>query len=716
MQRLTRGLMLLAAMVLAVLATRADAQPLERRFALVIGNGAYATAPLPTAGNDAGLIAQTLQGAGFDVIGARDLDAEGLRATFRDFLDKVSTAGPDAVAMVYLSGYGLQFEGDNFFVPIDARIERDIDVPLQALRLSDYLRPLAAMKSKGTIVVLDLARDAPFTKSGDLAGGLALIEPQGSMLIAFNAAPGTVGTPGQEPYGSYAEALAEMMRDGGLPAKALFDRVRLRVGTATNGAMLPWHAGQLAVPFLFFERADDAPPEVAAVVEIDRRAAKPIRDFGETDAYVAALERDSLTGYVEYLDAYPSAPHAKRVRAIVAARREAITWRRARNADTPEAYWTYLDRYPRGPHAYDARRRLAFLTAPIDPPPTYTTYFYDVPPPPREEFVFIERRVIYYGDPVFAFAPLSLVPVFFLPPPPPLRFFPRPPPPIGLYVLPVPVFVPVPLYIRPPVYVAPPPNNVVFVNIHNTTIYNNAIANPSPAPGAPPVPPTAPVRPGPAATTMGAGVIAATAIGAAAARVALPPSLAKRPDAPPQGPPTTPVAVRPNAPAAAVPPIGKLAPGVPKAGIALPGAPAGAPLPPTKSNAAAATIDAKSPPRPTTAAAPSVVKSAPSILVPAKPATAVARPVAKPFPPVNKSPVSTPPAATKIATPPTSVPVVRPQPPPRPIPQVQSVRPTPPPPRPAVVVQPQVRPQAPPPPPQKPAQKRPCGVPGTPPC
>ena len=108
-----------------------------------------------------------------------------------------------------------------------------------------------------------------------------------------------------------------------------FDRVRLRVSTGTKGAMLPWHAGRLSAPFLFFERGTDAPPEVASVVEVDRRAARPIRDFSETDAYIAALERDTLAGYLDYLDAYSNGANAKRVRAIVAARREAITWRKA---------------------------------------------------------------------------------------------------------------------------------------------------------------------------------------------------------------------------------------------------------------------------------------------------------------------------------------------------------------------------------------------------
>ena len=80
----------------------------ETRFALVIGNANYSSGALPTPANDAGLIAQTLQAAGFDVVGVRDLDQDSLRKTFRDFIAKVSAAGPDTVALIYLSGYGLQ--------------------------------------------------------------------------------------------------------------------------------------------------------------------------------------------------------------------------------------------------------------------------------------------------------------------------------------------------------------------------------------------------------------------------------------------------------------------------------------------------------------------------------------------------------------------------------------------------------------------------------
>src|SRR4030081_1156380 len=370
--------------------TSAAAQQQEKRIALVVGNGAYAMSPLPTAANDAGLIAQTLQAAGFDVVGARDLDGDTLRRSFRDFIQKAQASGPDTVAMVYLAGYGMQLAGENYFIPVDAPIGRDTDVPTEGLRIGDYLRQLASLPLKAGIVVLDAARQQPFVEGGQpLASGLALVEPDAHMLIAFNAAPGTIAPAEQGPYGAYAQSLAEMIRTGGLPLPEVFSRVRLRVNEASKGAQGPWDAQKIDAQFMFFDRAPDAPAQPPQ----DQAAAvrnRPIRDIGVQDAYAAALERDTMQGYEDFLAAYAGDPLARRVRAIMAARREAITWLRTYRTDTPQAYWSYLRRYPRGPHAADARRRLAILTAPLEPPQALAVIDYDVPPPPPEEIVYVD--------------------------------------------------------------------------------------------------------------------------------------------------------------------------------------------------------------------------------------------------------------------------------------------------------------------------------------
>src|SRR4030088_2033029 len=134
------------------------AQQQEKRIALVVGNSAYAKSPLATAANDAGLIAQTLQAAGFDVVGARDLDGDTLRKSFRDFIQKAQASGPGTVAMVYLAGYGIQLAGENYFIPVDSTINRDTDVPTEGMRISDYIPQLASLPLKAGVVVLDAAR------------------------------------------------------------------------------------------------------------------------------------------------------------------------------------------------------------------------------------------------------------------------------------------------------------------------------------------------------------------------------------------------------------------------------------------------------------------------------------------------------------------------------------------------------------------------------
>ncbi|MEH2626761.1 putative caspase-like protein [Bradyrhizobium sp. AZCC 1719] len=699
----------------------AAAQQQEKRIALVVGNAAYAKSPLATAANDAGLIAQTLQAAGFDVIGARDLDGDTLRKSFRDFIQKAESSGPDTVAMVYLAGYGLQLAGENYFVPVDSAINRDTDVPTEALRTGDYIRQLVSLPLKAGIVVLDAARQQPFIE-GQIASGLALVEADPHMLIAFNAAPGTVAPAEQGPYGIYAQSLAEMIRTGGLPLPEVFNRLRLRVNEASKGAQVPWDSQKVDASFTFFERSPDAPapapPDQAAAIR-----SKPIRDLGAQDAYAAALERDTLPAYEDFLAAYPDDPMAKRVRAIAAARREAITWRRTYRADTPNAYWSYLQRYPRGPHAADARRRLVILTAPVEPPPTFDVIDYDVPPPPPDEFIYVDRPVLAFDDPEFDFVPPPPAPVYYLPPPPDdFVVLEPPPPPIGLFILPQPIFVPIPVYVRPPRYVAPPPNNIIFANIHNRTVINNVINRPQPAlpaaglgdrgrPGSP----AAMVRPGQGSATP-----------------TLPPAVAQRATLIQQG-------KAPVPPSAAINPAVRTGlPGAPAAGqTGRPGAvqPANAPAalpstqPPPRTNALPVPGARGAPPTPPSAAVNPNARPAPGAsrlgtaapTAPSRPAAAVApKPQLQPelrrgTPPsaVNVARPPPPPAARvapappppRMAAPPPPARMAAPSPPPRmaapPAPPPRMAAPPAPPPRMAAPPSPPPRMAAPPPPPPR---------------
>src|SRR3984957_11585401 len=344
------AIVVLASGLLAPAAQAQQAAP-NPRIALVIGNATYRDAALATTANDAGLVAQTLQAAGFDVVGARDLDGQSLRTALRDFLEKASPAGPDMQAFVYLSGRAVQYNGDNYFVPVDAHINRDADVPIDAIRIADFTHALAATPGRARIIVLDAARANPYATQGSpLAPGLALVDPEPGELIAFNAAPGTLAGDEEGPYGVYGKTLAGAIRQGGVDIAQAFDQTRVSVNAETQGALLPWSASKLGGPFYVFERAADAPPPALSFAQTERR---PISTFPAADAYAAAVERDTLKGYREFLAAYPNSDQARRVRAILAVRREAAYWRSTVGADTPRAYWTYLHTYPKGPHIPD---------------------------------------------------------------------------------------------------------------------------------------------------------------------------------------------------------------------------------------------------------------------------------------------------------------------------------------------------------------------------
>jgi uncharacterized caspase-like protein len=461
MHRLSKISFLFLAILAVVSLPQAGAAASEKRLALVIGNASYKAKPLATPVNDAALIARSLQESGFDVIGARDLDGDLLRQTFRDFTDRVTSAGPDAVAVVYFAGYGLQFEGKNYLVPTDADLGGVSDLPGRALPLSEQMHALAALHLKATFIILDMARAGPVDLP-NLAGGLAWVEPEANTLIAFNAAPDTVAPEAEEAYGPYAKALAEMIREGNLTPAKMFDRIRLRVNESTNGAQVPWDASNIETKFKFFERTSSAPSRADSPEHTASMRSQSMRSLGAHDAYMIALMRDTFDAYADFLADYWHDPMTQRVRALLAARREAITWRRTYQANVPEAYWSYLERYPSGPHLADTRRLLTHLNATIEPPSRFARVDYDVPPPLPDELDYVDRTKLVLNDPTFGFEKPQPSPVYFLEPLPP-EFLDLTPPtvPSAAYLLPMPRLRPLPDYVRVPADVVAPPNTPV---------------------------------------------------------------------------------------------------------------------------------------------------------------------------------------------------------------------------------------------------------------
>src|SRR5215469_9904149 len=256
--------LLVFALAAAFLATApAGAQAPAPRVALIVGNEAYTSAPgIATAAADATIVAETMRTAGYDVTEVHDLVAANFGQTIRTFLDKVYAAGPEAVVFVYFGGYGAQFDGENYLVPVDAKIGRYAEVPAQAFRLNDLVRELAEMPAAARIIVLDASRDHGFGRDTKEAvpPGLAMMDSPAGMLIAFAAAPGAVSGEIEGPYSLYTGTLVTLMRQPGLDIEQIFKATRLQVNKVSTGAQTPWTSSTLAVGFKLFDAPGDGTP------------------------------------------------------------------------------------------------------------------------------------------------------------------------------------------------------------------------------------------------------------------------------------------------------------------------------------------------------------------------------------------------------------------------------------------------------------------------
>lgn len=420
-----RGFGVLAGVLLTALA--AWPALAETRVALVLGAGGYATNPMPNALNDAGLVARTLRDLGFSTVEGADLTSAEVRQAVSEFIAKLREAGPDSVAVVYLAGLGLQHESDSYFIPSDIAVSGEADVPIGGVRIADIARAIAAVPSKARVVLLDLSRDHPYAAVGrPVAPGLGVIDGAPGLLIASAAAPGQVSVTADQPYGRFATALAEQLAAPGVPMDEAVARARLRVHQLTNGRDTPWEVSALQPPVPVLnagETTGSTPPPGPPLAE------RPMEGLSSQEAYALAIERDTIEGYQAFLRIYPDDPLAARIKRLLAAKREALVWRRTvRNGAAP-AYWTYLRRYPNGPHAAEARWRLERLQVAVAPPADFVEVVYeDIPPPlPVVEVVYDPiywepAPPAFYDDVVIApsiYLGPPIAPVYALPPPPP---------------------------------------------------------------------------------------------------------------------------------------------------------------------------------------------------------------------------------------------------------------------------------------------------------
>jgi len=258
------------AWALLALTFTASAAIAEKRVALLIGNGAYTRVTrLPNPANDANAMATLFRNAGFDIVEAkRDLSLPAMRRAFRDFSDQVRDAD---IAVVFFAGHGMEINGVNHVIPVDAVLERDVDVEDETIsleRVSQLIEPARRLR----LIILDACRDNPFTRSmkqtiatRSIGRGLARVDVLApDTMIAFAAKAGSVASDGAGPNSPYTTALLKHVAAPGLDVRLALGRVRDDVVQNTAGKQEPFVYGSLGGAEIALRPSAPAPPPINA--------------------------------------------------------------------------------------------------------------------------------------------------------------------------------------------------------------------------------------------------------------------------------------------------------------------------------------------------------------------------------------------------------------------------------------------------------------------
>ena len=231
--------------------TSASAAADGRRVALVIGNGAYRSVPaLPNPPNDAGDVAAALKRLGFAVTLITNASFDEMRRSLialgRD------AAGAD-MATVYFAGHGMEINGENWLIPVDAELKRDTDAANEAISLQSVMMQVSSTMSLG-LVILDACRNNPFAAKMNrslavraaVSGGLGRIEPVGNVLVAYAARDGTTALDGNGRNSPFTAALLRNIETPGVEVTFVFRNVRDDVMEATSNEQQPFVYGSLS--------------------------------------------------------------------------------------------------------------------------------------------------------------------------------------------------------------------------------------------------------------------------------------------------------------------------------------------------------------------------------------------------------------------------------------------------------------------------------------
>lgn len=239
------------------------------RQALVIGNADYQNAPkLKNPVNDANDIADVLKSLGFHVTLLSDANREKMQEAIVKFgKDLTKSSG---VGLFYYAGHGVEVQGKNYLVPIEAKLEAEHRAEFECVNAQEILVEMEAAKNPTNLIFLDACRNNPFARnwrSVSKGNGLTAIEAPSGSLVAYATAPGKVAKDGNDRNGIFTKYLLKHIKTPGLEVRKLLELVRKEVKRTTYSTQIPWESCCLEDSFYFLK--PQGPKRLPSEIELE---------------------------------------------------------------------------------------------------------------------------------------------------------------------------------------------------------------------------------------------------------------------------------------------------------------------------------------------------------------------------------------------------------------------------------------------------------------
>jgi hypothetical protein len=288
----------------------------ELRQALVIGNASYQTSPLRNPENDATDLAAVLKERGFKVKLLTNASESEMGREIKKFGKALKKGG---VGLFFFAGHGIQVNGVNYLIPVDAKIEEEDEIEFEAIDSNLVLKKMNSAGNRLNMVFLDACRNNPFARSfRSTSKGLAPMDAPRGTLVSFATAPGKTAADGTGRNGLFTSKLLDYIKMPNLELTQMMKRVRAEVRQESMNKQVPWGVSSMEGDFFF---------------NIQKTTPMIAQTSGQKDNNILPVNLNE----------------------------EEILWKTIENSKFPEDFEIYLENYPEGRFATVAKIKIMRL-------------------------------------------------------------------------------------------------------------------------------------------------------------------------------------------------------------------------------------------------------------------------------------------------------------------------------------------------------------------